>query len=291
MRIRSIKPDFWRSPDISCLTIEDRLLFIGLWSYVDDNGVGQDRESLVAADLFADDLSRHPRDTLARVADGLQRLASAGRINRYTVDGRGYLSIDNWEKHQRIDRPNKPRYPLPTSENAQMRDTLATPSRHPRENPLPGTGDKSNRGTEERNISSEASSDSSAQRPDARPNAYPPAFEDWWTTYPRRRNASKKDAAKQWREATKSIDPEELLRLTAAYADNPGVDDARYIPHPHKWLKDRRWESIDETNNHVAPQPARQGVTADALLASFYGEDMPSEPLQIGGNPQWQLGA
>ena len=30
MRIRSIKPEFWRSEDIADLTVEDRLLFIGL---------------------------------------------------------------------------------------------------------------------------------------------------------------------------------------------------------------------------------------------------------------------
>ena len=33
MRIRSIKPEFWRSDDITALSLEDRLLFIGLWSY------------------------------------------------------------------------------------------------------------------------------------------------------------------------------------------------------------------------------------------------------------------
>ena len=49
MRIRSIKPEFWTSDDIADLTIEDRLLFIGLWSYVDDNGVGIDKEHLVVS--------------------------------------------------------------------------------------------------------------------------------------------------------------------------------------------------------------------------------------------------
>ena len=63
MRIRSIKPEFWRSDDIDCLDWPTRLLFIGLWSYVDDNGVGRDRESDIAADLFSGDLSRDPRDT------------------------------------------------------------------------------------------------------------------------------------------------------------------------------------------------------------------------------------
>lgn len=154
MRIRSIKPEFWRSPDVSELCIEDRLLFIGLWSYVDDNGVGQDRVSTICADLFADDLSRDPRETLARVSEGLARLSEAGRIVRYTVEKRDYLSIVNWEKHQRIDKPNKPRYPAPTSGNAQIRETLAESSRVSRDIPAPGTEEQGNRGTEEQGISS-----------------------------------------------------------------------------------------------------------------------------------------
>ena len=39
MRIRSIKPEFWTSDDVAQHDWNTRLLFIGLWSYVDDNGV------------------------------------------------------------------------------------------------------------------------------------------------------------------------------------------------------------------------------------------------------------
>ena len=149
MRIRSIKPEFWRSEDIADLTVEDRLLFIGLWSYVDDNGVGIDRLADVCADLFALDLERDPPETFARVSRGLQNLSEAGRIVRYTVEGKSYLHITNWSKHQRIDKPNKARYPHPDAENATIREEVATPSRDPRETPAPGTGEQGNRGTGE----------------------------------------------------------------------------------------------------------------------------------------------
>ena len=149
MRIRSIKPEFWRSEDIADLTVEDRLLFIGLWSYVDDNGVGIDRLADVCADLFALDLERDPPETFARVSRGLQNLSEAGRIVRYTVEGKSYLHITNWSKHQRIDKPNKARYPHPDAENATIREEVATPSRDPRETPAPGTEEQGNRGTGE----------------------------------------------------------------------------------------------------------------------------------------------
>jgi len=149
MRIRSIKPEFWRSEDISALDWETRFIFIGLWSYVDDNGVGVDRVALVTADLFADDLERDPRETFARVSRGLQKLSEAGRIVRYTVDGKDFLEIVNWSKHQRIDKPNKPRYPTSTSENAEIRENVASMSRESRESPATGTEEQGNRGTEE----------------------------------------------------------------------------------------------------------------------------------------------
>lgn len=144
MRIRSIKPDFWSSRDITDLSIEDRLLFIGLWSYVDDNGVGRDEEDQIVATLFARDMFNSPRETIARVADGLQRLSDAGLIVRYKSENRSYLEIVSWEKHQKIDRPNKARFPRYNAD----RDTLATHSRDYRETPSPGTEEQGNRGTD-----------------------------------------------------------------------------------------------------------------------------------------------
>lgn len=164
MRIRSIKPEFWRSDDITALSVEDRLLFIGLWSYVDDNGVGADKLAAIAADLFAGDIERDAPETFARVSRGLQNLSEAGRIVRYTVDGKQYLAVVNWDKHQRIDKPNKARYPAPTCDNAQFRDNLARASRESRETPAPGTGEQGNRGTEEQPLSSEVAD--APSRPD-----------------------------------------------------------------------------------------------------------------------------
>lgn len=156
MRIRSIKPEFWRSSDISKLSIEDRLLFVGLWSYVDDNGVGIDKLAAIAADLFADDIEQDAPETFARVSRGLRNLSEGGRIVRYTVDGAQYLAIVNWGKHQRIDKPGKPRFPRPDAENASIRESVA---RVP-EKVAPGTGEQGNSGTGDK--------ESDPGKPDAR---------------------------------------------------------------------------------------------------------------------------
>lgn len=154
-RIRSIKPEFWKSEAIACHDFFTRLVFIGLWTYVDDNGVGVDNHRLITAELFPleEDFAQTSRD----LRDSLARLANAGRIRRYTVDGKAYLAIVNWSEHQRVDRPNKPRYPQPddpratqnpppTSPNATPdttpRDTLDEPSRGCRDIPAPGAGEQ-----------------------------------------------------------------------------------------------------------------------------------------------------
>lgn len=136
MRIRSIKPEFWRSDDIVELDIADRLLFIGIWSYVDDNGVGRDQPALIVADLFAHDMERDPSDTFARVSRGLQALENQGLINRYAAGKHKLLEVVSWSDHQRIDRPGKARYPRSSGDSRQSREDASSP----RVNVSPGSG-------------------------------------------------------------------------------------------------------------------------------------------------------
>ena len=144
MRIRSILPAFWESEDVAAMEWDTRLVFIGLWSYVDDNGVGRDVEKLIVSDLFP--LEDDPRETLATVSRALQHLSTNGQIDRYTVEGRPFLYVTKWELYQRIDRPGKQRYPLPTSDDAEARVTVATPSRDTRDTLATGEGEKGRRG-------------------------------------------------------------------------------------------------------------------------------------------------
>ena len=159
MRIRSIKPEFWSSPDIAALSDADRLLFIGLWSYVDDHGRGKDDVALIVAALYPHDMVANPRDTVAKVRDGLARLSEANLILRYTVASRTYFLVTGWGRHQRVDKPKASRIPEPTEEEngtfpqndairdtvAKVRDDVATP----RDTLAPGTGEQGNRGTGE----------------------------------------------------------------------------------------------------------------------------------------------
>lgn len=165
MRIRSIKPEFWRSDDIDALSIPDRLLFIGLWSYVDDAGIGVDRESSIAADLFAGDLAREPHETSVRVHGGLKRLSEAGLITRYTAQSKRWLHISNWSKHQKINRPTESRRPGPTSDDAEPQQERTEDSVSPHAESPFGTGEQGSRGAGENypgDTAAEADDDSQA---------------------------------------------------------------------------------------------------------------------------------
>jgi hypothetical protein len=147
-RIRTIKPEFWKSESIARLPIRCRLTFIALWSYVDDNGVGRDNERLVAAEVYP--LEDDPREAVECIREDLATLARESRIVRYTVAGKRYLHVTGWSEHQKIDRPNRPRYPGPetdgatplTCENLNPRASASNGSRQSRAVPSPGAGSK-----------------------------------------------------------------------------------------------------------------------------------------------------
>lgn len=133
-RIRSIKPEFFTSETLAQVSISARLTFIGLWTYVDDNGVGVDNERLIAAALYA--LDEDPLEALRRVSDDLRQLSTAGVIVRYEGSGRRYVFITNWTEHQKMSHPGKPRFPRPsqvrdkppTSNDSDAPETLPKPS-------------------------------------------------------------------------------------------------------------------------------------------------------------------
>ncbi|WP_354643937.1 hypothetical protein [Kitasatospora camelliae] len=109
-RIRSIKPDFFTSLTVADLPLSARLTFIGLWCYVDDNGVGIDEARLIRASVWP--LDESP-DILQRTREDLRRLQEALLVTRYTVSGRPFLAIRSWSEHQKISHPGKPRFPGP----------------------------------------------------------------------------------------------------------------------------------------------------------------------------------
>ncbi|MFF0448074.1 hypothetical protein ACFYT4_16975 [Streptomyces sp. NPDC004609] len=107
-RIRTVKPELFESEDIASVSVTAVLTFIGLLTLSDDSGRCRDHPAIIAGRLWA----LRPEHTPGHVARDLEELAAAGLICRYTgCDGRGYLHIVKWERHQKINRATDSRLP------------------------------------------------------------------------------------------------------------------------------------------------------------------------------------
>lgn len=107
-RIRTIKPEFPHSESMGRVSRDARLLFVQLWTICDDSGRTRASSRMLASLLFPYD-----DDAPSLLAGWLAELAGEGCIDLYQVEGSSYLSVRNWSKHQRIDRPSKPMFPDP----------------------------------------------------------------------------------------------------------------------------------------------------------------------------------
>lgn len=120
-RIRTIKPEFWTSEQVMDCKPLTRLLFIGLWNFVDDYGRAPVAPRTIKAQVMpADDVSG------ADIQDMLNELNALGLILFYSAADKEYFEITGWAKHQKIDNPSKYKVcPAPFSEESEI---LAIPS-------------------------------------------------------------------------------------------------------------------------------------------------------------------
>lgn len=124
-RIRTVKPEFWTSPDVARLSRDARLLFIGTWTVADDHGYLEDDAERLLFQLFPGDRDLEAGD----VAGWLSELVARGCLARLEDDdGRALLRVTGFGRHQRIDRPSRSRFAVP--EGAAQR-SLPVPEPEP----------------------------------------------------------------------------------------------------------------------------------------------------------------
>ena len=266
MRIRSTKPEFWKSRRIASVDWDARLVLKGLESYVDDNGVGVDDIELIVTDVFPRDMFANPRETVARVSAAISTLEQAGLVWRYEGNGDRLLYIAFWEDIQRIDRPGKGRNPRPDGtwnyRDSEIRESVASP----RESVATGTGEQGNRGTGEEHTCSPATP-SSERAPDR--------FEEFWSHYPRK--VGKKAARAKYAAACKRADPQQVIDGAERLAHDPNLPEERFIPHPTTWLERDGWEDgpLPERVTNRSAERARSGWQA------MSGTSAPRNPWAI----------
>ena len=104
---RIIKESICTSEEIDILTPEQEVFFYRLMVVVDDFGLMDARLSILKAKCY-------PLKSIEIncIQMNLARLQEVGLVKLYQADGKPYLSIVNWAKHQQI-RAKRAKYPTP----------------------------------------------------------------------------------------------------------------------------------------------------------------------------------
>lgn len=117
-RIRTLKPEFFRSRSLAKCSRDARLTFTGLWTEADDHGHGvADPRILKGAIWPLDDDITHEH-----VSAHIRMLVETDHIRLYEVAGEAYYEVIHWSEHQAAAyRRGEPKHPGPD-------DPLATVS-------------------------------------------------------------------------------------------------------------------------------------------------------------------
>jgi hypothetical protein len=288
-RIRTIKPEFWSSPDTAaCEDPWARLLFIAMWNWADDSGRGTANTKELAGWAFPNDEKIDSAD-IRRMLGEIRR---AFGVVFYMIGGRPYYAIPSWDKHQKIDKRSGPKHPAPedgrdwdpdpdgaadqrkhtnSAKPAEPSAEPAEPSRNPRRVPGAGTGEQGNRGTGEEKTLALATRDATASP------SKPDLFAEFYAAYPRKRDRRKAEQA--WGAALrKGADPHQIIAAACSYAEQCRGADPRYVKHPASWLNAGSYDN--------APEPKTLRLVPDHRPV----EDIPDnqiDPDAILGPDDW----
>ena len=208
-RRRMIDPEFFLDIEMSQVSREARLMFIGTWGLADDNyATLPDEHQWIKAQIF-------PYEEID-AEKVLNELVKAGKLIRFETeeDGKKWLYIKNFHKYQKVDHPSAPKYAR------YPQGVLTESSTSPRA---------------QVKLSKVKLSKDNIRSLDE-------TFEQFWSVYPRK--AGKKRAHELWYKL--SPDGETVGKIMASVEKARGTPqwrerDGQFIPHPSTYLNQERW--------------------------------------------------
>lgn len=231
-RIRSLKPEFFKDEDLATLPIATRYFFEGLWCCADKAGRLEDRPRYLKVEIF-------PYDDVD-VESMLQQLAQPNVqdrpkkqfIKRYEVEGKRYIQILEFNKHQ------APHHTEKESTIPQLHGELTVPlacansnSRDCAESLYESLYNKHTAHGEHSNGESTVNQSKN--------------FDAFWAAYPKRKNRGRAE------KAFKKLKPddglmEEIIKAINQAKKSPQwvKDNGQFIPYPETWLNAKGW--LDE---------------------------------------------
>ena len=216
-RSRNIKPAFFENDELAECKPLARLLFIGLWTVADCQGVLEDRPRRIKAQVL-------PYDE-CDIEALLSELISHGFIRKFQVDQSNYLHIIRFVKHQNPHKKEEAKHPAPIEPGA-------SPELAPNKNGA-------------------SRADSFLLNPDSG-NLNPDSlFDDFWKVVhrkeakPKAKEAFKKavDALAKARGKGEAEAAMHIVKRMKLFANSPQAnDDVKGRIHPTTWLNQGRYD-------------------------------------------------
>lgn len=261
---RILKESICTSDTINGLTAEEEVFFYRLLVNCDDYGRLDGRPSVIRSKCFPLRLdSVKDKD----IQKWLQSLVRVGLIRLYNVDGKPYLHITTWDKHQQV-RAKRSKYPAPDdgcedviSDDISCQQPQSDDGICPR-NPIQSESNPNPIRESIANTCASPSASTDEDTPSRKRGASPLSaiqeerFNAFWMAYPKKRSTG--DAIKAWAK----LKPDEELferimqgleRAKSSY--DWQKDGGQYIPYPATWLNATGWEDEYTPPRPLAPPP------------------------------------
>lgn len=260
-RIRTIKPEFWTDEKIVELDPWDRLLFIGLWNFCDDEGYFMCQPKKIKMQVFPGDSTE--------VSRGLWNLLEAYRLTLYDSAEGVVGHVNNWNRHQKVSNPAKSRLQsldLRKLTQVEARDALGiTDIQSPLEDSVrKGREGKGSKATTELH----------------RPTTSSDTFDTFWSTYPRKE--AKRKAVGAFKAALKRADADTITTGAKRYRDDPNREPS-FTAMATTWLNADRWD--DE------PKPSRIASNGRPSTTDARVQSAEALKAHFAQTPRPQLGA
>ena len=270
---RFLKESICISESIDSLTFFEECLFYRLIVNCDDFGRFEGRTAILKGRLFP----LKGDVTFGMIEEGLRKLNSVGLVEMYECDGKPYLYIPTWEKHQTV-RAATSKFPDPkdcesiciqlqTDENSckQIHPYSYNDIRNSYSyNDIRNSVSDSVQAHDSENGTDEEQAPKSKRKPNKQIDE---RFEIFWSEYPRHEKKKEAIAAFKAIHVTDELLDTMLDALRRQKASEQWQN-PKYIPMPTTWLHGRRWE--DEAPK--APQKNRYSAL-EALMAQTIAEE------------------
>jgi len=222
MRNRILQKTFWTSDEILELELYERLLFLGMTNYADDEGIIKTSPKGLKAKIF-------PADEIAivKISESLEKMASLGLI-KFNED-KSLCRFTKWHDHQKINRPYPSKFNFIDENNDDSVNVQRIITNH---SPANKNNNKKKNSKKKKKENNE--------------------FRVWYDIYPRK--IAKPKAEHSFNAMMNKYDLEEIMDGTTTWVEywENAHTEKRYIPHPATFLNQERFlDEPDELETEV----------------------------------------